>query len=125
MIYKDLKTRKKFQSELKKRRLSIDGTSQELVNRLVINDVIGSSLLMREFDLSSPHSFISNACPEEFFCPITMEIMDDPVMTPDGHTYDRLSITKTFESGIMRSPLTNLVYTIPPPLAPIQVLKLL
>jgi hypothetical protein len=37
-------------------------------------------------DLSSEHP--------EFFCPISLELMKDPVMVADGHTYDRLNIVK-------------------------------
>ena len=31
--------------------------------------------------------------PADFFCPITSEIMEDPVVTADGHTYERKAIT--------------------------------
>ena len=27
-----------------------------------------------------------------FLCPITQEVMDDPVITSDGHTYERVAI---------------------------------
>ena len=30
--------------------------------------------------------------PKEFLCPITQEMMDDPVTTTDGHAYERLEI---------------------------------
>ena len=43
-----------------------------------------------------------------FICPISQEIMIDPVMTSDGHTYDRQCIMQWFEQGNTRSPLTNL-----------------
>jgi hypothetical protein len=29
------------------------------------------------------------ACPPSFLCPVTTEIMGDPVLTADGHTFDR------------------------------------
>ena len=32
--------------------------------------------------------------PPEIFCPITTEIMVDPVVTADGHTYERSAIVK-------------------------------
>eukprot|EP00959_Pyramimonas_sp_CCMP1952_P454564 9470088-Pyramimonas_sp.AAC.1 len=31
--------------------------------------------------------------PKSFLCPITGEVFIDPVMTMDGHTYERLAIT--------------------------------
>ena len=32
--------------------------------------------------------------PDEFICPITTEIMTDPVSTSDGFTYERAAITE-------------------------------
>lgn len=46
--------------------------------------------------------------PPEFFCPITQQIMDDPVMTSDGHSYQRNAILQWFADGNIRSPLTGL-----------------
>ena len=42
--------------------------------------------------------------PEEFICPITLEIMVDPVLCEDGHTYERKSIERLTNSI---SPLTR------------------
>jgi hypothetical protein len=42
--------------------------------------------------------------PEEFMCPVSMEIMDDPVICEDGHTYERMSIVNLRDS---LSPLTR------------------
>ena len=49
----------------------------------------------------------SNDCPEEFLCPITHEIMREPVKVGDGFTYERRAITEWFMSGKCTSPLTN------------------
>jgi hypothetical protein len=46
---------------------------------------------------SAPHSAHSEEeeePPEDFFCPITQELMRDPVTLADGHTYDRTAIEK-------------------------------
>ena len=41
--------------------------------------------------------------PEDFYCPITGELMNDPVSEPDGgHTYERSAIEKWIMAG--RSP---------------------
>ena len=32
--------------------------------------------------------------PNEFYCPITGELMKDPVTEPEGHTYEREAIMK-------------------------------
>ena len=44
--------------------------------------------------------------PEQFVCPITGEIMEDPVMTADGHAYDRDAIAQWLQSHDT-SPITN------------------
>lgn len=45
-------------------------------------------------------------CPEEYICPITKEIMNDPVMGPDGHTYELLAIEEWLrDHGV--SPMTR------------------
>ena len=40
--------------------------------------------------------------PKEFICPITLEIMKDPVIMPDGQTYER----KAIENALKASPLS-------------------
>ena len=35
--------------------------------------------------------------PDAFNCPITTELMNDPVVAFDGHTYERLAIEHWFE----------------------------
>jgi hypothetical protein len=44
--------------------------------------------------------------PKAFYCPITMELMKDPVMATDGHVYERSAIEKWFRQHDT-SPLTN------------------
>lgn len=49
--------------------------------------------------------------PKRYFCPITLQLMMDPVVGPDGHTYERRAITKCVQmNGI--SPLTRAEMTI-------------
>lgn len=45
--------------------------------------------------------------PHEFYCSISQDIMNDPVITCDGHTYDRYSIERWFQYN-STSPLTGL-----------------
>lgn len=45
--------------------------------------------------------------PEEFYCPITQEVMKDPVIAADGFTYERSAISSWFQSGKDTSPMTN------------------
>jgi len=42
--------------------------------------------------------------PDEHLCPITYEVMRDPVVAADGHSYEREAILKHFENPHARSP---------------------
>jgi hypothetical protein len=47
--------------------------------------------------------------PNEHFCPITLEVMRDPVVAADGHSYERSVILEYFQSSMgSRSPITGL-----------------
>ena len=45
--------------------------------------------------------------PPDFICPITQEVMRDPVIALDGHSYERNAIERWFGTGRLTSPLTN------------------
>jgi hypothetical protein len=45
--------------------------------------------------------------PQDYLCPISQEIMTDPVMAADGQTYDRKSIEKWLSKKTGRSPLNG------------------
>ncbi|XP_060523216.1 WD repeat, SAM and U-box domain-containing protein 1-like isoform X2 [Cylas formicarius] len=45
--------------------------------------------------------------PDEFLCPITHEIMREPVVCSDGFTYEKKAIAEWFMSGKFTSPMTN------------------
>lgn len=49
--------------------------------------------------------------PHEFLCPITHEIMREPVTCSDGYTYERNAISEWFMSGRYTSPMTNELLT--------------
>ncbi|TDH67517.1 hypothetical protein CCR75_009647 [Bremia lactucae] len=42
-----------------------------------------------------------------FHCPLSLELMDDPVTTPDGNTYDRIMIEQHLEINGCFDPLTR------------------
>lgn len=46
--------------------------------------------------------------PREHNCPILAEVMVDPVVAEDGHSYERSAISQWFSKGKKSSPLTNL-----------------
>ena len=44
--------------------------------------------------------------PDDFYCPITGDLMSDPVSEPDGHTYERSAIIKWLSKN-NTSPMTR------------------
>jgi len=73
---------------------------KELID-LINNLPIDSSILSRVVNNSEE-------IPHEFYCCISQNIMSDPVKTIDGHTYDRSSIERWFQTR-PTSPLTGLL----------------
>nr|GEW26040.1 U-box domain-containing protein 9 isoform X1 [Tanacetum cinerariifolium] len=51
----------------------------------------------------------TSTCPQEFRCPISKEIMRDPVILSTGQTYDRLFIQKWLKAGNRICPKTQQV----------------
>lgn len=51
-------------------------------------------------------------------CPITQSVFVDPVVAPDGHTYERSAIKKWFAMGKNTSPVTNESFVGSPRLLP-------
>ena len=49
------------------------------------------------------------AVPSGFVCPISDDVMRDPVVCADGHTYDRANIEQWFKTGHNTSPNTGAV----------------
>jgi hypothetical protein len=47
------------------------------------------------------------APPNEFFCPITFDVMGDPVVASDGNSYERVAIEVVLRSGNGLNPLTR------------------
>jgi len=57
---------------------------------------------------ASGNAAATTAPPDNFLCPITNEVMDDPVVAMDGHTYEREAIETWFRRR-NTSPMTNQV----------------
>ena len=49
-----------------------------------------------------------DSVPPEYICPITSDVMKDPVVADDGNSYERAAIERWFQSH-STSPLTNVV----------------
>ncbi|KAJ4912804.1 U-box domain-containing protein 8 [Raphanus sativus] len=61
--------------------------------------------------------------PNDFRCPISLEIMSDPVIIQSGHTFDRVSIQKWIDSGNRTCPITKLPLSENPSLIPNHALR--
>ena len=61
--------------------------------------------------------------PDDFKCPISLEIMSDPVILSSGHTFDRWSIQRWLDSGHRTCPITKLPLPEHPSLIPNHALR--
>ncbi len=60
----------------------------------------GNSCVVDVRELSSSgRGGCSSSPPDEFRCPISLDLMSDPVIVASGHTYDRVSITRWIDAG--------------------------
>ena len=50
---------------------------------------------------------LNEKVPNEFLCPITLDIMNEPMVMPDGQTYEKEAIKKALEITHV-SPLTKM-----------------
>ncbi|KAK7580358.1 hypothetical protein V9T40_000987 [Parthenolecanium corni] len=57
--------------------------------------------------LNGQNDFHSMDVPHEFVCPITQQIMINPVTCSDGHNYEKIAIESWLSSGKLTSPMTN------------------
>lgn len=64
-------------------------------------------ILDEHFPEPPTSTVLTTPTPEPFLCPITFEIMRDPVICADGHTYERTAIEHWFSRENRTSPLTN------------------
>lgn len=91
---------------------SIQAMSEDQ-RRLVLEQVLRENAVLQE-KLERRHPSRDDM-PEHFRCPITSDVMEDPVMAMDGFTYERSAIATWFERH-NTSPMTRAV--IPPTLVP-------
>ncbi|XP_057962639.1 U-box domain-containing protein 8 [Malania oleifera] len=61
--------------------------------------------------------------PDDFRCPISLEVMSDPVILSSGHTFDRSSIQRWLDSGHRTCPITKLPLPEHPSLIPNHALR--
>ncbi|KAL2349391.1 hypothetical protein Fmac_003391 [Flemingia macrophylla] len=75
--------------------------------RCVVMEVVHCEESKRKNDASEKSLSLSFCNSDDFRCPISLELMSDPVTIETGHTYDRSSILKWFRSGNATCPKTG------------------
>ncbi|PWA18926.1 WD repeat, SAM and U-box domain-containing protein 1 isoform X2 [Gambusia affinis] len=92
---------------------NIDGTEllsltkETLASELAIESVGLRGKLLRKVEELKRGS-ICSGIPDEFLCPITRELMREPVMAADGYSYEKEAIEKWIHTKNRSSPMTNL-----------------
>ncbi|TKY73484.1 U-box domain-containing protein 19 [Spatholobus suberectus] len=77
-------------------------------SRVVIFETVDfQSLTIEQTEARHSTETLSCVVPEDFRCPISLEIMTDPVTISTGQTYNRTSIQKWLEAGNMICPKTR------------------
>lgn len=74
-------------------------------SRCVLFDSVDSEISAKQAESSS--EVVSCLNSDDFRCPITLELMKEPVTIETGHTYDRSSILKWFKAGNATCPKTG------------------
>ncbi|KAM4626734.1 WD repeat, SAM and U-box domain-containing protein 1 [Discoglossus pictus] len=87
----------------------INLTKESLLSDLKIESLgLRNKILRKIEDLKSKMKAASSNIPDEFLCPITREIMIDPVIASDGYSYERKAIESWISTQKRTSPMTNL-----------------
>ncbi|XP_044058997.1 WD repeat, SAM and U-box domain-containing protein 1 isoform X4 [Siniperca chuatsi] len=92
---------------------NIDGTEllsltkETLASELHIESVGLRSKLLRKVEELKSDS-VCSGIPDEFLCPITRELMREPVIAADGYSYEREAIESWINTKNRSSPMTNL-----------------
>ncbi|CAB3978294.1 WD repeat, SAM and U-box domain-containing 1-like [Paramuricea clavata] len=81
-------------------------TAEILANDLCIGPVGHRNKILRNVK-DVKRKEIEDSIPDEFLCPITRELMTDPVIAADGHSYERDAIQSWILSGKLTSPMAN------------------
>uniref|UniRef100_UPI0037E87B67 WD repeat, SAM and U-box domain-containing protein 1-like n=1 Tax=Semicossyphus pulcher TaxID=241346 RepID=UPI0037E87B67 len=81
--------------------------NKETTTELGIESVGLRGRLLRKIEALKAEQSGSDA-PDEFLCPITRELMKDPVIAADGYSYERDSIESWIRGKNKTSPMTNL-----------------
>ncbi|KAM4776767.1 WD repeat, SAM and U-box domain-containing protein 1 isoform 3-T8 [Cyanocitta cristata] len=81
-------------------------TKESLANELKIESLGQRSKVLQKIE-ELRMTMTSVSVPDEFLCPITRELMNDPVIATDGYSYEREAM-ENWISNRRSSPMTNL-----------------
>lgn len=92
--------------------LSLTQESLEKSLRIMAYGIRNKIIRARDFLMEDTTPGISSQAdfdytPDEYLCPISREIMQDPVIAADGYTYERAAIESWIKTGNSQSPMTN------------------
>uniref|UniRef100_A0A3Q2YEW2 WD repeat, SAM and U-box domain-containing protein 1 n=1 Tax=Hippocampus comes TaxID=109280 RepID=A0A3Q2YEW2_HIPCM len=82
-------------------------TKDTLLSELHIESVGQRSKFLRKVE-ELKNALVCSGVPDEFLCPITRELMREPVLAADGYSYEREAITMWINTRNRSSPMTNL-----------------
>ncbi|XP_036599118.1 WD repeat, SAM and U-box domain-containing protein 1 isoform X1 [Trichosurus vulpecula] len=85
-------------------------TKESLTDDLKIESLgLRSKVLRKVEELKVKVESLSSGIPDEFLCPITRELMKEPVIASDGYSYEKEAIENWISKKKRTSPMTNLV----------------
>ncbi|XP_036900545.1 WD repeat, SAM and U-box domain-containing protein 1 isoform X4 [Sturnira hondurensis] len=85
-------------------------TKESLADDLKIESLgLRSKVLRKIEELRTKVKTLSSEIPDEFICPITRELMQDPVIASDGYSYEKEAMENWISKKKRTSPMTNLV----------------
>ncbi|XP_066882211.1 WD repeat, SAM and U-box domain-containing protein 1 isoform X6 [Kogia breviceps] len=85
-------------------------TKESLADDLKIESLgLRSKVLRKIEELRTKMKTLSSGIPDEFICPITRELMKDPVIASDGYSYEKEAMENWISKKKRTSPMTNLV----------------
>eukprot|EP00270_Netrium_digitus_P021962 TRINITY_DN9660_c0_g3_i1.p1 TRINITY_DN9660_c0_g3~~TRINITY_DN9660_c0_g3_i1.p1 ORF type:complete len:312 (+),score=98.09 TRINITY_DN9660_c0_g3_i1:73-936(+) len=73
----------------------------------VLDRVREVAIKAEDEEKKAKNSMHASEAPTVLFCPITQEMMENPVLASDGHTYEYMAIKQWLEKSD-RSPMTNM-----------------
>lgn len=85
-------------------------TKESLADDLKIESLgLRNKVLRKVEELRTQAKSLSSGIPDEFICPITRELMKEPVIASDGYSYEKEAMENWISKKKRTSPMTNLV----------------